>query len=364
MKYLNAFLAEPTPLPREEAGDGPQNFQRSHPQAPLKPPKPSAVPAEGGSGGFGGAPGVGSETVRAGRAEVAPAELPVGMGWDQAAADAVLGRCVALLDRALAIGGRADTEVRRGAVATYRSVVEDLHARRDPCLLTEAVAWVRAKLDRWGPDWQPKPASVLRSTRPGQESPATAAAPGAEGQGGEESAGEGVEAPLSPLCPVCGQELDEEGACAPPCRYDLAEEVGRREQERRQAERLEREFRKLLRLEPRLGALRVEAQQWHRDPDPHFCANGVWAGWPDYAVGFERRVETLVGRRAPADAAAELRTQEAYEVACEAIYRALPDCRRCSCGSPVIEAETLYHVLPAGWRAARGGDGDGESGKG
>jgi hypothetical protein len=56
------------------------------------------------------------------------------VAWDQGAADAALAQINARLDRALAPGGKADTDGRRRAIEAYRRAVAAIVERRDPYL--------------------------------------------------------------------------------------------------------------------------------------------------------------------------------------------------------------------------------------
>lgn len=84
-------------------------------------------------------------------------------------------------------------------------------------------------------------------------------------------------------------------------------------------------WRELVRREPRLAELLREAKAVD-DSDPHFCANLVWYG----RGGLKERLCRLVGWEAEKDDPV-LRTPEAYDLAYEKIYNALPDCRDCDC---------------------------------
>jgi hypothetical protein len=77
----------------------------------------------------------------------------------------------------------------------------------------------------------------------------------------------------------------------------------------------------LVELEPALLALYQEAQAVD-GRDAHFCANQVWYD------SFKPRLLALAGWEAREPA---LRTQEAYDLAYETIYAALPPCRDCQC---------------------------------
>jgi hypothetical protein len=90
-------------------------------------------------------------------------------------------------------------------------------------------------------------------------------------------------------------------------------------------------FRALVEQEPRLADLLAEARAHHNNRDPVFCANAVWFGYHGFRPGLKARLSRLVGWTA--EQGGELRTSEAYSLAYETIYRALPDCRgRCLCG--------------------------------
>lgn len=86
----------------------------------------------------------------------------------------------------------------------------------------------------------------------------------------------------------------------------------------------------LVRAAPRLKALLEEARQVRSHDSPTFCANNVWFGYFEHR-GFKPRLHHLVGW-AVADrrgASHLLASSEAYEVAYQKIYQALPDCRDC-----------------------------------
>lgn len=78
---------------------------------------------------------------------------------------------------------------------------------------------------------------------------------------------------------------------------------------------------RLVELEPALLDLFREAQAVDGG-DAHFCAN---RGWYD---SYRPRLLALAGWEARQPA---LRTQEAYDLAYETIYAALPPCRDCLC---------------------------------
>lgn len=76
-------------------------------------------------------------------------------------------------------------------------------------------------------------------------------------------------------------------------------------------------------LEPRLNRLFLEAQMVNGD-EGQFCANHVWFH------SFKPILVELVGweRGGPP---VELMTEEAYDLAYDKIYNALPPCRDCGC---------------------------------
>jgi hypothetical protein len=76
-------------------------------------------------------------------------------------------------------------------------------------------------------------------------------------------------------------------------------------------------FAELASLEPQLGALLREASRIDVDSDT-FCANAVWYR------RFKPRLLLLVGWEAESP---RLRSSEAYDIAYETLYEALPDCR-------------------------------------
>ncbi len=82
----------------------------------------------------------------------------------------------------------------------------------------------------------------------------------------------------------------------------------------------------LVMIEPRLGQLLDDASH-AGSSDPRFCAVAAWYGYDD-GVGFKGRMYRLVGFRAHDP---RLQTMQAYEIATEKIYGALPPCRGCAC---------------------------------
>jgi hypothetical protein len=89
-------------------------------------------------------------------------------------------------------------------------------------------------------------------------------------------------------------------------------------------------FPELCEMEPRLLDLLAEAHSHHNNHDEVFCANAVWYGYPGYKPGIRARMCRLVGIFA--EKAGDLRPPEAYDLAYQTIYKALPDCRgNCIC---------------------------------
>jgi hypothetical protein len=109
MLFLNRFLTETS-----AQKNGKSTFDHSYSGVPTEPTEPTSSPS----------------------------------AWDQAAADAALAEALALLDRALAMGGAADTDVKRRVVGHYRAALQAVHGRQDPAIL-EATTAVGKLLARW-----------------------------------------------------------------------------------------------------------------------------------------------------------------------------------------------------------------------
>ena len=90
-------------------------------------------------------------------------------------------------------------------------------------------------------------------------------------------------------------------------------------------------FPELVSLDPQLGELMQEAQSHSSKGNPQFCANAVWYGYAGHQ-GIKPRLLWLVGYERPGERNTVLHTAAAYDVAYDAIYHALPDCRDCACG--------------------------------
>jgi hypothetical protein len=82
----------------------------------------------------------------------------------------------------------------------------------------------------------------------------------------------------------------------------------------------------MVEIEPRLNALWLEACTVSSKYKKHFCANSFWYGYGSPEQGFKGRVSKLAGFDA---ANPKLRGMDAYSIAYEKIYKALPDCRNC-----------------------------------
>jgi len=86
-------------------------------------------------------------------------------------------------------------------------------------------------------------------------------------------------------------------------------------------------FDQLVEIEPALIPLYESALAYHDSVDEFFCANDVWygtttpgglKGWLERLVGWDARNKNL-------------RTEEAYDLAYDVIYDALPNCQKCGC---------------------------------
>ncbi len=83
-------------------------------------------------------------------------------------------------------------------------------------------------------------------------------------------------------------------------------------------------FEELEKLEPRLAALLAEARAVPSRGKPDFCANRAWYG--NGRDGLKAKLGKLAGWNAEG-ADPRLHSEKAYDVAYQAIYEALPDCR-------------------------------------
>lgn len=92
----------------------------------------------------------------------------------------------------------------------------------------------------------------------------------------------------------------------------------------------------LVAAEPRLGEVMTTARATRRATPFRYCANEAWFGYgPHRGKGIKPLLDHLVGWHAES-ADPLLGTSAAYDVAYQAIYRALPDCRGCGCPSPFM----------------------------
>ena len=86
----------------------------------------------------------------------------------------------------------------------------------------------------------------------------------------------------------------------------------------------------LVKLEPELGRL-LERAKATKSRGKHFCANARWYGFGQWRfAGLKPRLLWLVGWQRP-DKHPVLSSTEAYDLAYETVYEALPNCRDCWC---------------------------------
>jgi hypothetical protein len=90
----------------------------------------------------------------------------------------------------------------------------------------------------------------------------------------------------------------------------------------------------LAQVEPRLLALLKEIAAAGA-ASPRFCSVSAWHGFGG-RQGFKMRLWYLAGSGARNPA---LRSREAYDVAFETLYGALPDCRGCGCAKQQEESD-------------------------
>lgn len=84
-------------------------------------------------------------------------------------------------------------------------------------------------------------------------------------------------------------------------------------------------FKELCEAEPLLQSLLREAKKHRRNKDERFCANEAWYGY-NGNFGLKPRLVRLVGFERSCGPEF-LQTQQAYDVAYQAIYDVLPNCR-------------------------------------
>ncbi len=85
----------------------------------------------------------------------------------------------------------------------------------------------------------------------------------------------------------------------------------------------------LIRLGPRLAALRAEVERVTAWNGQRFCANEHWYGY-NGQPGIKRDLIRLVGFRAESTDPV-IRSMAAYDVAYQTLYALLPDCWDCDC---------------------------------
>ncbi len=85
----------------------------------------------------------------------------------------------------------------------------------------------------------------------------------------------------------------------------------------------------LVRLEPRLAALRAEVERVTAWNGQRFCANEHWYGYNGES-GIKPKLVRLVGVRAE-NPDPDLHSMAAYDVAYQTLYALLPDCWDCGC---------------------------------
>jgi hypothetical protein len=91
-------------------------------------------------------------------------------------------------------------------------------------------------------------------------------------------------------------------------------------------------WRELIKLEPRLKELYEEISAIKDHGGEAFCANAVWYGYGSYREdgGFKSRLSQLVGWHA-GRVDKRLKSMDAYSIAYDKLYNALPNCRNCNC---------------------------------
>jgi hypothetical protein len=94
----------------------------------------------------------------------------------------------------------------------------------------------------------------------------------------------------------------------------------------------------LVRTDPRLAGLLIEVRQLGATA-PRFCGVSAWYGYGSRDGGVKARLYRLAGFGSNKP---ELRTREAYEVALETLYAALPPCRGCACVADRLTCEECY----------------------
>jgi hypothetical protein len=97
-------------------------------------------------------------------------------------------------------------------------------------------------------------------------------------------------------------------------------------------------FARLCEMEPRLLSLLadVRARCAGRSRKRNWCANSAWYGYGPFRAerSLKEQLTRLIGwHRVAGDGPHEgaLRSSEAYQIAYESLYNALPGCRACAC---------------------------------
>lgn len=83
---------------------------------------------------------------------------------------------------------------------------------------------------------------------------------------------------------------------------------------------------KLVEAQPLLKELYDDAGAVKDTGGRSFCANRIW-----YQGGLRNRLIEIVGWMAPKALPDFVRTQEAYDLAYQKVYKVLPYCRNCMC---------------------------------
>lgn len=84
-------------------------------------------------------------------------------------------------------------------------------------------------------------------------------------------------------------------------------------------------FARLVMIEPQLDTIYKMARACRKDKSGNFCANRVWYGYY-HLQGLKERLSRCVGWSSES-ANPYMHTSEAYDIAYDTIYAALPDCQ-------------------------------------
>lgn len=82
----------------------------------------------------------------------------------------------------------------------------------------------------------------------------------------------------------------------------------------------------LVRQEPVLNDLLNEVLEIKDLGGEYFCANEIWRD-----KKFKKRLSSIVGWEAPSKFPEFMKSEDAYDVVYNKLYKSLPDCRNCSC---------------------------------